>query len=83
MANEILRRLAGGGRTSVFLSALVVILIALFLPGRLGAIAVLAIVGAAGWLLTRTWPVTPPRARIMRMIVLLALVAIAVFKARH
>ncbi|HKE64869.1 MAG TPA: DUF6703 family protein [Micromonosporaceae bacterium] len=80
MPNGILQRLAGGGRTGVFLGALAVILVALFLPGWTGAILLFAIVSALGWLLTHTWPVIPPQTRAMRVIVLLGLLAIAAYK---
>ncbi|HEY7176098.1 MAG TPA: DUF6703 family protein [Micromonosporaceae bacterium] len=81
-AESVLHRLAGRKRQGVFLGALVVVLVALFLPGWFGTILLLAIVGALAWLGTRTWPVTPPHLRVMRVVILLLLVAVAIYKIR-
>jgi membrane protein DedA with SNARE-associated domain len=75
-------RLTKGGRTGVFLGALVPVLLAFFLPGWVGAILLFAIVAALGWLLAQTWPVTPQQTRAMRLIVLLVLVGAAIYKVR-
>ena len=80
--NGIMDRLSNGARTGVFLGALALVLLAFFLPGWAGAILLLAIVGALGWLLAQTWPVTVPQNRAMRLIVLLVLLAVAVYKIR-
>jgi hypothetical protein len=77
------RRLAGLRRlnpTTVFLIALVVALVAFLSPGAIGAILLLIIVAGLGWLLVRTWPVTPPSARALRLLVLLGLLLIAFLK---
>jgi uncharacterized protein DUF6703 len=80
MSDQMLRRLANGGRTGVFLGAIVLVLIALFLPGWAGAIVLTVIVAAMGWLLSKTWPVAAPRTRTMRALILLVLAALAVAK---
>ena len=49
MADRFMQRLANGGRTGVFLAVLVIILVALSLPGWGGAIVVTAIVGVAAF----------------------------------
>ncbi len=81
MADRIMHRLSQGGRTSVFLGAIVVVLIALFLPGWAGAVLLTVIVAAMGWLLSKTWPVTSPQTRAIRIVVLAALAAVAIAKA--
>jgi len=75
-------RLTSGGRTGVFLGALVLVLLAFFLPGWIGAILLLAMIAALGWLLAQTWPVTPQQSRAMRLIVLLVLFGAAIYKIR-
>lgn len=80
MTDRIMQRLAGGGRTGVFLGAVAVMLIALFLPGWYGAILLLAIVGALAWLMTKTSPVATPQTRTVRLIILLALLVVAAIK---
>ena len=83
MTNGNMRRRSGGVRPGLFLGALVVVLVALFLPGWFGGLALLAIVGAMAWLMTRTWTVTPPQSRALRLIILLLLAGIAMYKIRH
>lgn len=83
MANGTRRRRGGGDRPGVFLGALVLILVALFLPGWAGVIAILALVGGLVWLMSRTWPVTTPQQRMLRVIILLVLAAIAGYKITH
>jgi len=80
--NGIMDRLSKGGRTGVFLGALALVLLAFFLPGWVGAILLLAIVGALGWLLAQTWPVTAPQNRVMRVVVLLVFLVVAIYKVR-
>jgi hypothetical protein len=80
--NGIMDRLSNGGRTGVFLGALALVLLAFFLPGWAGAILLLAIVAGLGWLLAQTWPVTAPPNRVMRVIVLLVLLGVAIYKVR-
>ena len=48
MSDRIMQRLAGGGRTGVFLGAIAAVLIALFLPGWAGAILLTVIVAGTG-----------------------------------
>jgi hypothetical protein len=72
-----LRRL---NRTQVFLGALVLALLGLFVPGTLGALLLYAIVAALAALLSATWSVTPPGVRIFRLVVLAGLAAIATTK---
>jgi len=67
----------------LFLGALVIILLALFLPGTIGAILVGLIVLAMAWLASLTWSVTTPRTRVVRILILLALAALAWYKATH
>ena len=82
MPNGIMDRLTNGGRTGVFLGALVLALLAFFLPGWVGAILLFAIVAGLGWLLAQTWLVTPQQTRAMRVIVLLVLLVVAIYKIR-
>jgi membrane protein DedA with SNARE-associated domain len=80
--NGILDRLSEGGRTGVFLGALVVVLAGFFLPGWLGAILLVSIVAGFGWLMSQTWRVAAPQTRTIRVLVLLVLVAVAVYKIK-
>jgi hypothetical protein len=64
----------------VFLLALAVGLVALLVPGVLGAVLLLAVVAALAVLLRLTWPVTPPLTRWLRLVVLVLLTVIAVTK---
>ena len=74
---ELLARLDG---TKVFLATLGLALIGLFLPGPVGAVVLFALVVALGALLRLTWPVTPPRLRLVRLATLAALAGLAITK---
>jgi hypothetical protein len=74
-------RAGAGARPGLFLGALVVALVALFLPGRYGVVLLAAIVIGLGWLMSRTWPVVPPATRTLRLLVLAVLAAFAIYKA--
>jgi len=76
----MLSRLAHLNRTKVLLVTLVIALAGLFLPGLWGALVLYAVVGALAYLLSLTWPVTPPAVRIFRLLVLAGLAAIATTK---
>jgi hypothetical protein len=76
----MLSRLAQLNRTKVLLVTLVIALAGLFLPGLWGALVLYAVVGALAYLLSLTWPVTPPALRGFRLLVLAALAAIATTK---
>lgn len=66
--------------TKVFLGALAVALIGMFLPGWFGALLLLVVVVGLGGLLGQTWSVTPSTARVMRVGILAILVIIATAK---
>ena len=66
--------------TGVFLGALVITLVALLLPGWWGTVPLALIVIGMAWLMTKTWPVTPPQTRALRILVLLILLGIAMYK---
>jgi hypothetical protein len=80
MTDRIMERLSGGARTGVFLGAIVAVLVALFLPGWAGAVVLTVMVAALGWLMAKTWPVTAPRTRTIRILILLVLAAVAIAK---
>jgi hypothetical protein len=65
----------------LFLGALVVALVALFVPGWYGALALAAIVVGLAWVMSRTWPVVPPATRALRVLILAVFAAFAVYKA--
>jgi preprotein translocase subunit Sss1 len=73
-------RLARVPRGLAFLLALVVVLAGLFLPGAIGGAIVLALAVAMAALARMTWTATPPSRRRARVVVLLALVAVAFIK---
>jgi uncharacterized protein DUF6703 len=67
-------------KTTVFLGAMAVLLVALFLPGLAGAILLLTIVAGLVTLLTVTWPRLTGQRRAFQVLVLALLVALAVYK---
>ena len=76
----LLARLNRLNLTTVFLTAALVVLAGLLLPGVVGgAILLLAAAGLIA-LLSLTWPHTPPRMLLIRAVILTGLVAIAVLK---
>lgn len=80
-SEDLLRRLARVNPTTAFLLALAVVIAGLLLPGIVGA-ALLFVLGAGLAALTfTTWPVQPPPTRIIRVVLLVALFAIAAAKA--
>jgi hypothetical protein len=72
--------LAGLPRTAVFLGALALLLVGLFLPGVVGTVLLLLIAAAMVAVLTLTWPTLGPQLRAFRVLVLALVVAIAVGK---
>jgi len=78
--SDLLHNLARLDRTKVFLVALVVALVAVFLPGIVGGLILLAIVVLMATLLRRTWPIASAGARILRVVILGVLAGIALFK---
>lgn len=79
----LVERLPVRARTGLFLGVLVVALAALFTPGPVGALLVAAIVVALSLLMTRTWVVTAPRTRMMRLMILLVFAVLAAYKLTH
>jgi hypothetical protein len=78
--DDLLRGLARVNPTRAFLAALLLVLAGLFLPGIVGG-AVLFLLGAALATLTyTTWPVQSPPTRIVRVVLLVALSAVVIFK---
>jgi len=76
----LLAALARLDRTKVFLGALAVALLGLFLPGAVGAALLFAVVAALAALLSLTWHVATPGHRAFRLAVLACLGAIATLK---
>jgi multisubunit Na+/H+ antiporter MnhB subunit len=73
-------RLARVNPTAAFLGALVVVLVGLFAPGVFGGLVLLALAAGMIYLLRRTWPITAPRTRTIRLIMLGLLLLAALFK---
>jgi hypothetical protein len=80
MAERLMQRLVNGGRTGVFLAAIIVTLLALAVPGWGGALLVLAIVVLMSAILRKTWPVQAPKTRVVRVAILALLVYLAYHK---
>ena len=78
--HPVLTRLARANPTGVFLGALVLVLVALFAPGIVGAALLLALALALAALLVTTWPVQRPATRVLRLVILTLLVAAALTK---
>jgi hypothetical protein len=77
---RILSRLAAMPRSAQMLTFLVIVLAGFFLPGIAGALALAIVVIVLGWLLTLTWSTSTPGLRVMRLVVLAALVGFALWK---
>jgi hypothetical protein len=77
---DLLRKLARIDRTKVFLGTLALALVGLFAPGVWGALVLYAVVGVLAFLLSQTWLATQPAMRIVRLVVLAGLGAIATSK---
>ncbi|QSB13180.1 hypothetical protein JQS43_16245 [Natronosporangium hydrolyticum] len=78
--SDLLARLNRANPTLVVFGALAIFLGILFLPDLWGALLVLVLVGALGWLLSRTWPVLTPAARGIRLAVIALLLLVALLK---
>jgi len=78
--SDLLHNLARLDRTKVFLVVLVVGLVAVFLPGILGGLILLAIVVLLASLLRLTWSHASPGARVLRLVILGVLGGIALTK---
>jgi uncharacterized membrane protein len=81
MTERVLTRLARINKTAVFLVGAAVVFLGLVLPGIAGSAVLLVLTVALVWVLTRTWAVTPPRARVPRVLILALLVVIVAYKA--
>jgi hypothetical protein len=75
-----LYRLARANRTAVFGLTAALVLVALFAPGLVGAVLLLAMAAALFALSTVTWQLQPPATRLARLAILAGLVLIAVIK---
>ena len=67
-------------RTKVFLATLAVALAGLFVPGVLGALILYGVIAALAWLLAQTWAVTGVPLRMVRLVILAGVAAIATTK---
>lgn len=77
---DLLARLTELNPTVVVFATLALFLGVLLLPDALGAVLILLMVAGLGWLLSRTWPVLPRQARVLRLLVIALLVAVAAVK---
>ena len=77
---RVLVRLSRLNRTGVFLATIAVVFAGLLLPGIAGAVVLLALVGALGWLLSRTWAVQAGGTRAYRLVILVLLAGVAIAK---
>lgn len=73
-------KLARVNPTAVFLATLALVLVALFAPGVIGGVLLLALAAGLIYLLTKTWPVQRPATRVLRLLVLTLLIAAALVK---
>ncbi|MFC0002757.1 DUF6703 family protein [Micromonospora siamensis] len=78
--SPLLVRLARVNPTTAFLAALVIVLVAFFAPGPVGGVLLLALAAGLVWLLATTWPVQAPAIRLIRLVMLTVLIAVALAK---
>ncbi|NES17018.1 MULTISPECIES: DUF6703 family protein [Micromonospora] len=78
--SPLLARLARVNPTAVFLATLALVLVALFTPGPAGGLLLLLLAGLLGWLMTVTWAVQRPATRVLRLVMLTLLIAVALAK---
>ncbi|MEU4480733.1 DUF6703 family protein [Micromonospora sp. NPDC023966] len=78
--SPVLARLVRLNPTTVFLAALVLVLVGLFAPGAVGGVVLLALAAGPVWLMTVTWPVQAPATRVLRLLLLTLLIAVALAK---
>ena len=78
--SPLLARLARLNPTTVFLATLVLVLVALFAPGPVGGLLLLALAALLVWLMVTTWPVQAPATRVIRLVMLTLLIAVALAK---
>jgi hypothetical protein len=78
--SPLLARLARVNPTAVFLTALVLVLVALFAPGIVGGALLVLLAAGLLALLVRTWPVQPRATRTARLLILTLLVTTALVK---
>ncbi|MEV0428869.1 DUF6703 family protein [Micromonospora sp. NPDC049836] len=76
----LLARLSRLNPTVVFLATLVVVLVGLFAPGALGGGVLLALAAVLVWLMVVTWPVQAVGTRVLRLVMLTLLLAVALAK---
>jgi hypothetical protein len=76
----MLRRLARANPTSALVTALVLMLAGLLLPGIVGATVLFLLAAGLATLTFTTWPVQPPPVRVVRVVMLVALFAAAALK---
>ncbi|MGI5236772.1 hypothetical protein [Dactylosporangium sp. CA-139066] len=81
MTERVLIRLARLNRTAVFLLGAAVVFAGFWLPGIVGAAVLVVLAAALGWVLSRTWGITPTPLRTVRVVILLLLLGVALFKA--
>jgi hypothetical protein len=77
---DLLARLGRLDPTMVVIGAVALFLAVLLLPPALGALLIVAIAAGLIALLTRTWPVLPAQQRVLRLVVIGALVVVAISK---
>lgn len=77
--STLLTRLARLNPTAVFLGALIVVLLGLFVPGVAGGLVLLVLVLALGALVVATWELRPA-ARPLRLAVLALLLVVTLAK---
>ena len=73
-------RLARVNPTRAFLGALVLVLAGFFLPGIIGGLVLLVLAAGLIALTRATWAVQAPQTRVVRLVLLTVLIAIALFK---
>jgi hypothetical protein len=74
----LLTRLNRLNRTTAFLVAIAAVLAGLLLPAPYGGVLLLLFTAALAALMATTWPVTPPRMRVARALILTLLAVLAV-----
>lgn len=78
--SPVLARLARVNPTTVFLATLVLVLVAFFAPGIIGGALLLALAAGLVALLVTTWPVQAPATRVIRLVMVTLLLAVALIK---